>query len=97
MSVRGLDSVVCEEKTTAAKENLRNSQKDFCALVKILPPTSRCRCVLPGAFDLEEDGVGVIGKQNTSDQTKHLRNNKRLAFKLQWRDFSKYTVKRLHS
>lgn len=55
----------------------------FFLCIKILPPTSRCRCVLPGAFDLEEDGVGVVCKQNTSDQTKHLRNNKRLALKLQ--------------
>lgn len=39
------------------------------------PPTSRGRCV-PGAFDLEEDGVGVVGKQEPSDQTEHLRNNK---------------------
>lgn len=48
---------------------------------KIPPPTSRCRCVLPGAFNLKEDGVGVVGKENTGDQTKHLRNNKRLALK----------------
>lgn len=32
--------------------------------------------MVPGAFDLDEDGVGVVGKQNTSDQTKHLRSNK---------------------
>lgn len=31
---------------------------------------------MPGAFDLEEDGVGVVGKQDTGDQTEHLRNNK---------------------
>lgn len=65
-------------------------------LKKILPPTSRCRCVLAGAFDLEEDGVGVVRKQNTGDQTKHLRNNKMLALKLQWRYFSEYTLKLLH-
>lgn len=29
-----------------------------------------CR-VLPGALDLQEDSVGVISKQQTSDQTKH--------------------------
>lgn len=39
------------------------------------PPTSRGRCV-PGAFDLEEDGVGVVGKQDPGEQTEHLRNNK---------------------
>lgn len=39
------------------------------------PPTSRGRCV-SGAFDLEEDGVGVVGKQDPGDQTEHLRNNK---------------------
>lgn len=48
----------------------------FGELLKICPPTSRCRCVLPGAFDLEEDGVGVVRKQNTGNQTKHLTNNK---------------------
>lgn len=53
------------------------------AFLKILSPTSRGRCVLPGAFDLEEDGVGVVGKHNTSDQTKHLRNTKRLPLTLQ--------------
>lgn len=31
---------------------------------------------MPGAFDLEEDGVGVVGKQDPGDQTEHLRNNK---------------------
>lgn len=30
-------------------------------------------CVLPVALDLQEDGVGVIGKQETSDQAEHLR------------------------
>lgn len=54
----------------------------FGGYLTILHPTGRCRCVLPGAFDLEEDGVGVIRKQNTCDQTKHLRNNKKLALKL---------------
>lgn len=46
--------------------------------IVVLPPTSRGRCVVPGAFDLDEDGVGVVGKQHASDQTKHLRNNKPL-------------------
>lgn len=32
--------------------------------------------MLPGAFDLDEDGVGVVGKQHASDQAYHLRNNK---------------------
>lgn len=32
-------------------------------------------CVLPGALDLQEDGVGVVGKQKPSDQTEYLRNN----------------------
>lgn len=27
--------------------------------------------MLPGALDLQEDGVGVVSKQQTSNQTKH--------------------------
>lgn len=28
--------------------------------------------MLPGALDLQEDGVGVVGKQHAGDQAKHL-------------------------
>lgn len=33
-------------------------------------------CVLPGALDLQEDGVGVISKQQTSKQAKYLGDKK---------------------
>lgn len=33
-------------------------------------------CVLPGALDLQKDGIGVIGKQQASDQTKYPACNK---------------------
>lgn len=31
--------------------------------------------MLPGALDLQEDGVSVIGEQQTGDQTENLENN----------------------
>lgn len=42
-------------------------------------PTSGGWHVLPGALDLQEDGVGVVGKEKTSNQTKYLRNNHKSA------------------
>lgn len=31
--------------------------------------------MLPGALDLQEDGVSVIGEQQTGDQPENLKNN----------------------
>lgn len=41
----------------------------------LLVPTGGGWRVLPGALHLQEDGVGVVGKQKTSDQTEDLRRN----------------------
>lgn len=39
---------------------------------RLLVPTSGGGRVLPGALDVQEDCVGVVGEQKTSNQTKHL-------------------------
>ena len=65
---------ICKESREQNKENVKFQTvvpSKAAALPKI--PTSGSCFILPVALDDKDDGVDVIGKQDPSQQAKHLR------------------------